>query len=103
MLADWMINMKKYIIKNCPIYRSKCHECYKYCHSCVDCLLKQIVEKCKSRVENDICLNCKDFETQKQCWECDYEHHRQEISENAASLYFAKQILDILEIEEVNE
>ena len=49
--------MSKYIIKNCPAiygiddgflcsYRED-EEGEKYCYDCTDCLLKQIVEKCK--------------------------------------------------------
>lgn len=43
--------MSKYIIKNCPIQKSQCHECYKYCYDCTDCVMKRIVELCKERVK----------------------------------------------------
>ena len=35
----------KYIVKNCPIYQIRCHECYKYCHRCIDCLIKRVIEE----------------------------------------------------------
>lgn len=44
----------KYIIRNCPNYddyfypNETCRKKYsQYCQDCTDCLLKQIVEKCK--------------------------------------------------------
>ena len=60
----------KYIIKNCPAYihrplsthdrvgllgdkvKPNHKELYVYCADCTDCLLKQIVEKCKNYKEN---------------------------------------------------
>ena len=47
--------MSKYIIKNCPCY-SKDYSCQskdnitgKYCKDCTDCVMKQIVEKCRDK------------------------------------------------------
>ena len=46
---------KKYIIKNCPCrmerFEDDCfgHTGYYNCVACTDCLLKQVVEKCKER------------------------------------------------------
>lgn len=60
--------MNKYIIKNCPAYIHRLlnnHDkvcllgdkikpdhkgLYVYCADCTDCLLKQIVEKCKDKI-----------------------------------------------------
>ena len=45
---------KKIIITNCPCYnkdyscQSKDNITGKYCQDCTDCVLKQIVEKCKN-------------------------------------------------------
>lgn len=44
--------MIKYIIKNCPCYMSQPEaDCWadqlSWCENCTDCVLKQIVEKCK--------------------------------------------------------
>lgn len=79
--------MKKYIIKNCPAYdydeEFNFHICkqplvpyecsVEDCRKCTDCLLKRIVEKCKDMTSD------KDF----------YAYD------------FAKEILQLLEIEEV--
>lgn len=49
----------KYIIKNCPNYddyfnpNETCRKKYsQYCQDCTDCVLKQIVEKCKNYKES---------------------------------------------------
>ena len=52
----------KYIIRNCPaIYGiddgflcsdREDDESEKYCYDCTDCIMKQIVEKCKKYIEN---------------------------------------------------
>lgn len=52
----------KYVVKNCPaIYgiddgflcsHREDDEDEKYCYDCTDCVLKQIVEKCKKYIEN---------------------------------------------------
>lgn len=59
--------MSKYIIKNCPaLYQIKgmTNECLDgnyQCQDCTDCLLKQIVEKCKNYKEDcKIKGNCLD-------------------------------------------
>lgn len=76
--------MQKYIIKNCPAFSLEPTKtgniCKKWCKSkpCqhyTHCLLKQIVDKCKSRAENS-------FDN---------------------SYLFAEDLLELLEIEEVNE
>lgn len=39
---------KKYIVKNCPAYSDYCEEIKSYeCQDCTDCLIKQVIEKCK--------------------------------------------------------
>lgn len=50
--------MNKYIVKNCPVsyglYREMCgfienpEEIGKSCKDCPDCLIKQVIEKCKN-------------------------------------------------------
>lgn len=49
--------MSKYIIKNCPCYDTEYEEClntfrdeYKKCYDRTDCVMKQIVEKCKKEI-----------------------------------------------------
>lgn len=105
--------MTKYIIKNCPAchnYLGNIHNCkqmrdthYELCKDNTLCLLKKIVDKCKNKIDDDICLNCNDFESQKTCYECDYEHHREEIYRKRTDSSFAKDILSMLEIEECEE
>ncbi len=63
--------MSKYIIKNCPCYnkdyscQSKDNITGKYCQDCTDCLLKQIVKRCKKVREStaDICTNPYEYAT----------------------------------------
>lgn len=75
----------KYIIKNCPIQKSQCHDCYKYCQDCTDCVLKQIVELCKG-------IECPCEYKGADCWEC---------TESGARRLADKicQLLDIQEVE----
>lgn len=97
--------MSKYIIKNCPTTKGTngfCGDDRKelFCEEVSDCLLKQIVEKCKAKTEDDECLNCNSYENGFKCWQCDYEHHREDIYNKNADVCFAKEILSMLEIEE---
>jgi hypothetical protein len=50
--------MSKYIIKNCPTLMGN-RLCYgktiKQCVDCTDCILKQIVKKCKKSLEVSYC------------------------------------------------
>lgn len=64
--------MSKYIIKNCPAYCYLGKECHneesKYGASCceiTDCVMKQIVERCKKVREctADICTNPYEYAT----------------------------------------
>lgn len=76
----------KYIIKNCPSYTDDddC-DCVSFdvteykCQDCTDCLLKRIVEKCKS------------YEDMSSCYDCTWGGG------------LAKEILSMLEIEECAE
>lgn len=44
--------MSKYIIRNCPAYSDYCEEIKSYeCQDCTDCVMKQIVEKCKLQAQ----------------------------------------------------
>ena len=49
--------MSKYIVKNCPSYSNGCIGCTAYrvsscfCESCTDCLIKQVIEKCKKECD----------------------------------------------------
>lgn len=52
----------KYVIKNCPNYddyfnpNETCRKKYsQYCQDCTDCLLKQIVKKCRKSLEVSYC------------------------------------------------
>lgn len=77
--------MSKYVIKNCGC-NPACDECYIRCKDITDCLLKQIVEKCKDA--QDEC-SCK-IRNYVKCFEC--------TSGGRAAL--GKEILELLEIEE---
>ena len=106
--------MSKYIIKNCGncyFYEDDGYYCEfqkdntMFVNPCKDssCLLKQITDKCREKVSDDICLNCNDFEAQKTCYECDLEHHREDIYHKRANVCFAEEILTMLEIEECEQ
>ena len=83
--------MTKYIIKNCPSFvlmqnakQTYFDVCGKgkigtLCKDCTDCLLKRIVEKCKS------------YEDMSSCYDCTWGGG------------LAKEILSMLEIEECEE
>lgn len=100
----------KYIIKNCPAIPSKIKATYGWCNTaqmkcqdCTDCLLKQIVEKCKAKIKDDECLNCNSYESGFKCWQCDYEHHREDVYNKNADVCFAQEILSMLEIQECED
>lgn len=58
-----------YIIKNCPALSFSlgfyCDEYQKKCQDCTDCVMKQIVERCKKVKEctADICTNPYEYAT----------------------------------------
>lgn len=89
--------MKKYIIKNCPAFvlmRTGTNTTYFdmcgnakgriACKDCTDCLLKQIVEKCK-----------------KSRYKVLYSKYQREDIETTKIKKTAQEILNLLEIEEV--
>lgn len=111
--------MKKYVVKNCPAYINKPlfnhHEVcllqnelrtekhkglYVHCKDIDNCLIKQVIRKCKIYTKDDICLECKCFENVKDYYECDYETHKIEIEEGRANVSFAQEILGLFEVEE---
>lgn len=92
--------MTKYIVKNCPCYElSICNYEYteqKYCVYCTDCPIKQVVDECKSIIEDNACINCKDKDIE--CWQCENEYrYRSGLPE----LELPRQILQTLQVEEV--
>lgn len=79
--------MSKYIIKNCEQIHSSDNFCWSkniLCQDCTDCVMKQIVEKCKNN--------------QKLKWQVG-EKPEQWISFNNPSSYQILQLLDIQEVE----
>ena len=71
---------KKYIVKNCPAYSDYCEEIKSYeCQDCTDCLIKQVIEKCKNNL--------------------DYHNDKEFVS---GRTNMAGNILALFEIEEVN-
>lgn len=93
--------MSEYIIRNCPCYNNErflsgflddkdtfCTYYSKKCQECTDCVMKQIVEKCKKI----IFLNSNvDFVDEDAC--------KQAIGENVV----ANNILQLLDIRELNK
>ena len=89
----------KYIIKNCNIgfenfennfictYTCRKEGITSYCKDVSDCILKQIVELCKKQRE----------------WERKRYITGEEVEEYNGAYFFAQEILNLLEIEEVNE
>lgn len=90
--------MNKYIIKNCPCYaeyENKLNLCCNgegdgECQNCTDCLLKQIVEKCKEKTKH--CPECIKINSSKDCNTCVFDTNG--LAENIL------QLLDISEVEE---
>ena len=85
--------MSKYIIKNCPCfveYENKLNLCRNgegdgECQNCTDCLLKQIVEKCKKAI------NTYD----------NGEYYEDDVDTFMGESIMAQSILDLLDISEV--
>ena len=73
----------------------------KKCENINDCVMKRIVEKCRTVINDDVCLNCNKFERGLDCYECDYDGHREDICMNRSYVTLAKKILDLLDIQEV--
>ena len=75
---------KKYIVKNCPARKTTKGFCGDdrpevFCSDCTDCLIKQVVEKCR---EEENWVNCSD-------------------NKPTETAEFAQQILQLFTIEEV--
>ena len=49
--------MSKYIIKNCPALQQTyyCNTHHSKCEDCNDCVMKQIVKKCRKSLEVSYC------------------------------------------------
>lgn len=104
--------MSKYIVKNCPAIKPMitvdgkhggktmfdvCSEGkYTPCQDRTDCPIKQVVNECKTIIEDNACTNCKDRDIE--CWQCENEYrYRAGLPE----LDLPKQILQTLQVEEV--
>lgn len=85
----------KYIVKNCPCIigfknmyfcakLNNIDELKQVCQDCTDCLIKQVIEKCKE-------VNCPCEYQGADCWECDTKGMKQ----------LADKTLQLFEIEEV--
>lgn len=102
-----MTEENKYIVKNCPCYEfgfcTSHHIKVRGCINCTDCVIKQVIDKCKYIIDDDICLNCNKFERGLDCLECDYDGHREDIMRNISRISLAKQILQLFDIEEINK
>ena len=51
-------NANKYIVKNCPCYMNQPEaDCWadqlSWCENCTDCVIKQVIEKCKEHPFKD--------------------------------------------------
>ena len=98
-------NANRYIVKNCPAT----HENYEdkfvcttqikqngflcYCQDCTDCVIKQVIEKCKKRYGK--CERCKASEDYQPTDCLDYYSNDDVI--------FAEKILQLFDIEEIRE
>jgi hypothetical protein len=104
-------NANGYIVKNCPSIlpmtklcdSESMFNCGTYCKDCTDCVIKQVIEKCKYIIDDDICLECNKFERGLDCFECDYDGHREDIMRGISRVSLAKQILQLFDIEEINK
>lgn len=52
-------NANKCVVKNCPAFDSKYNECHSkiephklYCQDCTNCVIKQVIEKCKENLSS---------------------------------------------------
>lgn len=91
-------NANKYIVKNCPCYvnyEDKLHLCCDgqgegECQDCTDCVIKQVIEKCKKK--SGKCERCKASEDY-QPTDCLYYCSNDDV-------IFANNILQLFYIEE---
>ena len=87
-------NANKYIVKNCPCYMNQPEaDCWadqlSWCENCTDCVIKQVVEKCKGAVSNYSNLEI----LRTAC----------ETSDAYGKANIAEQILQLFDIEEINK
>ena len=90
--------MSMYIVKNCHCYINyeyKLHLCCDgqgdgECQDCTDCVIKQVIEKCK---DTKLECSCKNPNPDIDCFEC--------TSGGRAEL--GQEILNIFDIEEINK
>lgn len=86
----------KYIVSNCPAYLTEEDYCTCYlevCSDCTDCVIKQVIEKCKER--SGKCERCKASEDYQptDCLDyCSYD-----------DVIFATKILQLFDIKEILE
>ena len=95
--------MSKYIIKNCPSYRDFdvfglpnkgcCYNFNDYCSKHNECVLRQIVEKCKSVQQEEYTVKERDKLTGEVISIIAYKLN--------PNFDFAQEILDLLQIEEI--
>ena len=84
-----------YIVKNCPCYTSKggYYDCWAnqdtWCENITDCVIKQVIEKCK-----DSKLSYSNLEILRTACET---------SEAYGKAVIAEQILQLFDIEEINK
>lgn len=91
-------NANKYIVKNCPAIlpmtklcdSENTFNCGTFCKDCTDCVIKQVIEKCKdAKLE----CSCKNPNLDIDCFEC--------TSGGRAEL--GQEILNMFDIEEINK
>ena len=86
-----------YIVRNCPCITGE--ECNSYrddkifCQDCTDCVIKQVIEKCKKR--SGKCERCQASEDY-QPTDCLYYCSNDDV-------IFADDILDLFDIDEINK
>ena len=85
-------NANKYIVKNCPAYLGDEDYCTCYlevCSDCTDCVIKQVIEKCKGSK-----LSYSNLEILRTACETNQAYGK---------AVMAEQILQLFDIEEINK
>lgn len=83
-------NANKYIVKNCRAYNEPwCGDSMDNCINCTNCVIKQVIEKCKGVISNYSNLEI----LRTAC----------ETSEAYGKANIAEQILQLFDIEEINK
>ena len=85
---------EQYIVKNCPaqpiIWNNNwCNKKQQFCQNCTDCVIKQVIEKCKGAV-----FNYSNLEILRTACETNQAYGKANIAE---------QILQLFGIEEINK